>query len=67
MVVTDDVIAKCLEIEAKINFIMKRVENAEEPLWVAGDIDYAKFKSISKVQADAIVVLVGELQILTGS
>ncbi len=65
MAVTDDVIAKCIEIESKVNFIMTLVSNATDSLWVAGDLSYTDFKAIADVQADAVAALVTELQALT--
>ena len=65
MAVTDDVIAKCIEIEAKLSVINNLVGNAENPWWVEGDTDYTDFKSISVVQTDALAVLVTQLQALT--
>lgn len=65
MAVTDDVIAKCIEIEAELQIFCDLVSNAETAWWVAGDATYVDFKSIADVQSDIIAALVTDLQGLT--
>ena len=65
MAVTDDVIAKCIEIEAELTIFCDLVSNAETAWWVAGDGAYVDFKSIADVQSDIIAAFVVQLQALT--
>lgn len=66
MTVVDDVEAKIDEIDVKVSFIKKLADEANDPLWLAGDAGYAKFKSITDVQALILETLAGELAVLTG-
>ncbi|GAG86863.1 unnamed protein product, partial [marine sediment metagenome] len=65
MAVTDDVIAKCAEIERVITIFRHLIKDAETAWWVAGDPGYTDFKSILDVQSDEIVVFTNQLEALT--
>ena len=64
MAVTDDVIAKCIEIETEIGYFRDHIRNAHEPWWPVGDVGYDDFKSIADPQSDVIVTLTDELELL---